>query len=70
MELVLDSQDGTFRVMYTVRFKEMVIVLHAFQKKSKKGIATPKSDIDLIKSRLKLAEGMYEEWKSKKAKDV
>lgn len=41
--------------MYTVRFADRVFVLHAFQKKSKSGIATPKADIDLIKQRLKQA---------------
>jgi phage-related protein len=39
-----------------------VYVLHAFQKKSKRGIKTPKADIDLIKSRLKDAEQIYKEW--------
>jgi phage-related protein len=38
-----------------VKFKDVVYVLHAFQKKSKKGIATPQHDIDLIKTRLKTA---------------
>jgi phage-related protein len=41
--------------VYTVRFADRVFVLHAFQKKSKSGIATPKADIDLIKQRLKQA---------------
>jgi len=45
----------TFRAVYTVRLGERVFVLHAFQKKSKRGIATPQADIDLIKRRLKLA---------------
>jgi phage-related protein len=55
--------DGdAFRAVYTVRFAGIVYVLHAFQKKSKRGIATPKSDIDLIRTRLKLAEQDYREW--------
>ena len=45
--------------MYTVRFKATVYVLHAFQKKAKRGIATPKQDIDLVKRRLKAAEQHY-----------
>jgi phage-related protein len=54
---VIDDVDGdTYRAVYTVRFKAAVYVLHAFQKKSKHGIATPKSEISLIESRLKLAE--------------
>lgn len=65
IELVKDHVDGTFRFVYTVRFGDVIVVLHAFQKKSKKGIETPKKDIDLIRSRLKLAEVMYKEWKAK-----
>ena len=42
-----------YRAVYTVRYADAVYVLHAFQKKSKKGVATPKSEIDLIEKRLK-----------------
>lgn len=66
IELVMDHQGDTFRAVYTVRFAEVVVVLHAFQKKSKKGIKTPKQDIELVHSRLKLAEEMYKEWKRQK----
>lgn len=66
IELVKDHQVGTFRAVYTVRFKEVIVVLHAFQKKSKKGIATPKQDMELIHSRLKLAEEIYAEWKKRR----
>jgi phage-related protein len=66
MELCRDHNDGTFRTVYTVRYAEIVVILHAFQKKSKKGIETPKQDIDLIHSRLKLAEAMYKNWKEGK----
>jgi phage-related protein len=45
--------------VYTVKFTELVYVLHAFLKKSKRGIATPKPDIDLIKRRLRVAEEDY-----------
>lgn len=69
IELVRDHADGTFRFVYTVRFDDVIVVLHAFQKKSKKGIETPKQDIDLIRSRLKLAEAMYKEWKTKGGKN-
>lgn len=68
LELVKDCSEGTFRAVYTVRFDEIVVVLHAFQKKSKKGIETPKQDIELIHSRLKLAEEMYKEWKKERKK--
>jgi len=47
--------------IYTVRFKGCVYVLHAFQKKSKKGIATPKQEIELIRRRLADAERDYRE---------
>jgi len=49
------------RAVYTVKFAGVIYVLHAFQKKSKKGIATPQRDIDLIKTRLKRAEEHYKE---------
>ena len=56
LEVVENFDGSTYRAVYTVKFSTAVYVLHAFQKKSKKGIATPKKDIDLIKARLKLAE--------------
>jgi len=55
LEIVDDFQTNTYRAVYTVKFDDAVYVLHAFQKKSKRGIATPKAEIELIKSRLKLA---------------
>lgn len=59
LEVVEDFQSNTYRAVYTVKFVDLVYVLHAFQKKSKKGIATPKTDVDLIKKRLRLAEEDY-----------
>ena len=56
MELVEDFDGDTYRAVYTVRFGTAVYVLHAFKKKSKRGIKTPQSDIDLIRQRLKTAE--------------
>ena len=56
LEIVEDFDGNTYRAVYTVRFAGLVYVLHAFQKKSKKGIATPKQTIDLIKLRLRYAE--------------
>ena len=55
LEVVSDHRGDTFRSVYTVRFADRVFVLHAFQKKSKSGVTTPKADIDLIKQRLKQA---------------
>jgi phage-related protein len=56
LEIVDDFDGDTYRAVYTVKFAGVVYVLHAFQKKSKKGIATPQREIDLIKARLKRAE--------------
>ena len=56
MEIVEDHRGDTYRAVYTVRFAQFVYVLHAFQKKSKSGIATPKKEIDLIHKRLADAE--------------
>lgn len=57
---IVDDFDGdTYRAVYTVKFAGVIYVLHAFQKKSKKGIATPKHEIELIKARLKRAEEHY-----------
>jgi phage-related protein len=51
---VRESHDGNaYRAVYTVRYADAVYVLHAFQKKSKKGIATPKAEIDLVEKRMK-----------------
>ena len=59
LEIVGDFQSDTYRAVYTVKFSDLIYVLHAFQKKSKKGIATPKPDVDLVKRRLRLAEEDY-----------
>ena len=57
---VRESFEGNaYRAVYTVRYAAAVYVLHAFQKKSKRGIATPKKEIELIKGRLKRAEEHY-----------
>ena len=52
-EIALKHRGDAFRVVYAVQLDEAVWVVHAFQKKSKTGIATPKPEIDLIKARLK-----------------
>jgi phage-related protein len=56
LEVVEDADSGTFRAVYTVKFGGAVYVLHCFQKKSKRGITTPKPDMDIIRERLKAAE--------------
>lgn len=56
LEIVEDHAGNTYRAVYTVGLAGRIFVLHAFQKKSKTGIATPKRDIELIRLRLKRAE--------------
>ena len=60
MELAKDHDGSTFRAVYTVRFADAVYVLHAFQKKAKKGIATPKQELNLVKLRLRDAETLHQ----------
>lgn len=61
LEIVEDWEGGTYRAIYTVRFARGIFVLHVFQKKSKRGISTPKAELDLIRQRLRVAEKMSEE---------
>ena|ERR1700733_15184347 len=61
LEAIIDHDGDTFRAVYTVRFEKAVYALHAFKKKSKRGIATPKREIDLIRSRLKDAQEHYKQ---------
>ncbi|NJM46683.1 MAG: type II toxin-antitoxin system RelE/ParE family toxin [Alkalinema sp. RU_4_3] len=69
VEVVEDFDGDTYRTVYTVQFEEILYVLHAFQKKSKRGIVTPKQDIDLIESRLKRAQDHYEVYLREKKND-
>jgi phage-related protein len=62
LEIVDDHAGDTYRAVYTVRLTGRVYVLHAFQKKSRHGIGTPKAEIDLIKRRLKRAEEEHAAW--------
>lgn len=59
MEVISDHRGNTFRTVYTVRLAGKLYVLHAFQKKSKKGIATPQPDIRLVRERLMWAETLH-----------
>jgi phage-related protein len=61
MEIVADYRGNTWRTVYTVRLRDAVYVLHAFQKKSKSGISTPKKELDLIRQRLAEAERDHRE---------
>jgi phage-related protein len=66
LEVIENDAGGTYRAVYTVRFAEAVFVLHCFQKKSKHGTGTPKSDMDIIRDRLKAAESWIEELRNGK----
>jgi len=56
LEVVASGDRATYRAVYTVRFLDAIYVLHAFQKKSKTGVASPKPEMDLIRRRLASAE--------------
>ena len=59
LEVVARHDGDTFRAVYTVRFETAVYVLHAFQKKARRGIATPKQELDLVRRRLRVADQHY-----------
>jgi phage-related protein len=59
LEVIEDYRGDTYRAVYTVKFRDVVYVLHCFQKKSRHGIGTDKKDIDLVKERLKRAQEEY-----------
>ena len=61
LEIVENHTGGTYRAVYTVKFPEAVFVLHCFQKKSKRGIATPKEEMDIIHARLRIVEALIKE---------
>ena len=62
LEVVETDVSGTYRAVYTVQLDDWIYVLHCFQKKSTKGIATPQPDIALIKSRLIDAKADHAAW--------
>jgi phage-related protein len=64
LEVAVEFDRATFRAVYTVRFTGAVYMLHAFQKKSRRGIATPRRDLELVRRRLKTAEEHYRRWKA------
>ncbi len=66
LEIVVDDRQGTFGTIYTVQLKEVIAVLHVFQKKGKEGISTPKKEIDLALRRLQQAQIDYQKWKEEK----
>ena len=68
VEIVADHDGAPYRAGYTVRFAGGVYGLHAFEKKSKSGIATPKRDLALIETRLRRAEEDYRQWRASETK--
>ena len=59
LEVVEDHDGDTYRTVYTVRFDTAVYVLHAFQKKSTRGIATPRHEMEMIEDRLRWARQIH-----------
>lgn len=68
LEVVEDDVGGTYRAVYTVKFEDAIFVLHCFQKKSKRGIATPTMDMKIIRARLKIAETLAKEIRDEKTR--
>lgn len=70
LEVIQDDDGNTYRAVYTLKFKGRVYVLHVFQKKSKHGIATAQTDLELIKSRLRWAGQLHHQWEHEHAKET
>jgi phage-related protein len=68
LEIWSDFDGNTFRAVYTVKYKEVIYVLHAFQKKAKKGNETSLNDMNKIKARLKTAKELFEEREDEQSK--
>ena len=68
LEIVSDDDGNTYRAAYTVKFTGVVYVLHAFQKKSTKGVGTPQREIELIRDRMKRAEEHYRDWRKEQGR--
>ena len=66
LEIVADADGNAFRAVYTVWYPEVVYVLHAFQKKSRRRATTPTTERDLVASRLARAREDYEQWLRKR----
>ncbi len=64
LEIVENGAGGAYRAVYTAQFAEAVFVLHVFQKKSKRGVETPKTEMEIIRQRLKIATIVAQELRS------
>ncbi len=69
LEVVEDHAGDTYRAVYTVRFAKAIYVLHVFKKKSKRGIKTPKHEVESVEARLKWAEADYKQWLKEKSNE-
>jgi phage-related protein len=69
LEVIDDFRGDTFRAIYTVRFADTIYVLHCFQKKAKRGIATPQHELEIVRLRLATAEAHYEKRKKEAGHD-
>jgi phage-related protein len=69
LEIVAPFDSDAYRAVYTVRFAGVVYVLHAFQKKSTQGSATPQREIELVRRRLAAAGRHHREWEKAHEKD-
>jgi phage-related protein len=69
LEVVDNNASGAYRAIYTVKFVEAVFVLHCFQKKSNRGIATPNVDMGIVRARLKVAKVLAKEMGDDQAQD-
>lgn len=67
LEVVEDGIGSTYRAVYTIKFEEAVFVLHCFQKKSKRGVATPKEDMGVVRALLKAAVVLAKELRNDEA---
>ena len=61
-ELIYKDDSGTYRAAYTIEFEDFIYMLHAWKKKSTKGISTAKADIEKIKKRIEEARERHEQW--------
>ena len=66
LEITADHDGNTWRAVYMLKYKDTLYVLHAFQKKSKQGIKTPRQHINMIQRRLKLAQEHHAQTHQKK----
>lgn len=67
LEIVEDDDGNTYRAVYTLKYEGVIYILHVFQKKSTKGIATPRKDVQTIKLRLVEASKHYQRHFQKQA---